>query len=192
MDEEFYSRYQELYNLLSRAYFDKCIIDVAKRYNVIVSKEKKALPLDSNRVFQHYCDIAKSDLALILWMITDSKEKSNTLITLKSYLYKSYNISIKMKFSKQSRKLINDALSNIRNKALAHNDVNKSCEAIHIDDLFLLLNESRLLLNEMCCSKKEKRIVPMTGEELLRINLTAKKGLGTLLDNSYIDISGEK
>ena len=44
----------------------------------------------------------------------------------------------------------------------------------------------------MCCSKKEKRIVPMTGEELLRINLTAKKGLGTLLDNSYIDISGEK
>ena len=191
MDQQYFLRYKELYNLLSRAYFDKCVLNAASSYNNDIRNTNKALPYNSNKVFQHYCDIAKIDLALILWCITDSSGKSNTLITLKNYLYKEYKIKIKRRFSKKSTELINNALSKIRSKALAHNDISKNCDPINMHDLFDLLDESRRLFNEMCYTKEDQRIIPLTDETILKLSLTARTGIGTLINNSITVISGD-
>lgn len=189
---EYYERYTELVGLIYQGYTDYYILKEIDHYNEIVQEGKRALPQGSYMVLRHYCDLVKSDLGLLLWKVTDSDSQSNTVVTLGTYLAKTYKKQCGHPLSKKSKHIRDNELLEIRRKFLAHNDIQKSGTKIEVSTLFELLNDVKQTLNSMCFPDIDDRVKIIEDSQTYVIAYQFEIGLNWMIENSMISAETEE
>lgn len=176
-DEDYFKRYEELAYMIQKAYIDRSILEGIEVYQSTVKNNQ--CKLKSPDIFAHWCELTKKDLGLLIWKLTDpSDEKSNTIITLKTYLRKTHGKIVKVKLNTQHTI---DSLNTMRNQSLAHNDLNKSGTTISIADLYAALEDIRKYFNALCDTSIDSRV--STLNDLTNIGII-NRTCRLLLDNS--------
>lgn len=159
--EDYYLRYDNLYNMIIQAYMDRYVLEQLDKYNKSLSEEKNTLNSNYSVLLHHYVYLIKVDLAFTLWKLCDADKKSNTLITLKNRLNSERpNNILAASFTKKSKELITGDLSTFRNQIIAHNDLDKKKIEIKTSDLFHLLDDACNYLYLICCNDIDDRVKP--------------------------------
>ena len=167
MNDEYFRRYAKLREMVKKCYVDYYILLGMRNYNDGSDKTGKI----SNcflEIIKHHCILTKEHLALTLWKLTDTQDKSNTLVTLNTYLRKEYKVKIPI-LSKENREYRDKQLTPIRKKMLAHNDIENSGVVLYIDELFKYLEDVKKALNNMCLEKIDDRVKPILDTEIFNM-----------------------
>ena len=115
-------------------------------------------------------------------MIIDKNEaKSNTIITLKNYLIKTYKKDIKSKLNKSQDK-IRGELSTIRKQFLAHNDIVKAGINIPVKNLYEVLKDVKQYFDALYFPDIDSRVSAFQRPDGLHIT----EGVKILLENNSI------
>ena len=179
-DDEYFRRYTELSELITRAYADYYILNAIKIYRKRAVEEQYLL--NGAFIVAHWCTLTVEDLGLTIWKITDKNEtKSNTIITLKNYLIKTHKKDIKPSLNKSQDKIRNE-LSTIRKQFLAHNDIVKAGVDIPVNDLYEVLEDVKQYFDVLCCPDIDSRVSAFQRPDGLHIT----EGVQTLLENNSI------
>ncbi len=185
-NQEYYRRYEEIFELLCQCYMDRYILTELDNYNELVKRGEKALPKASLQVLIHCGDLAKTDLGLLLWKLTDHKGSSNTIVTLNSYLRKEHGKQSHITLSDKSKHIRDYELRSIRNHALAHNDLAKTGASIQISSLFEMLEDVRQVFNSLCYQDVDNRVTALSNSQTYSIAFSAQLGLHWLMENSLV------
>ncbi len=167
MDDEYFRRYAKLREMVKACYVDYTILQGIKNYNDGFDKTGK-IPNCFLGIINHHCILTKEHLALTLWKLTDTQDKSNTLVTLNTYLRKKYKVNIHI-LSKENRKYRDEQLTPIRKKMLAHNDIENSGIELYIVELFKYLEDVKKALNNLCLEKIDDRVKPILDTEIFNM-----------------------
>ena len=185
-NQEYYRRYAEILEMLCQCYMDRYILAELESYNELVRRGDKALPKASLQVLIHCGDLAKTDLGLLLWKLTDHKSSSNTIVTLNSYLRDEHGKRSNATLSNKSRHIRDHGLRSIRNHALAHNDLVKTGTSIQISTLFEMLEDVRRVFNSLCYQDVDDRVAALNDSQTYSIAFSAQLGLHWLMENSLV------
>ncbi len=178
-EREYYALYTELQGHISKAYFDSCILKAIDFYNDQTKEGKMSLPKYCIGVISHVCELAKCDLCLTLWKITDTDKDSNTLHTLQTYLRTKYGKDVRFHFSKQTKNRI-EKINTIRNEFLGHIGKSKSGTSIPVLALREVLEEARCFLNALCFPNIDKRVTEFSVAQIYSMESDIQFGLAIL------------
>ena len=152
--EEYYSRYDNLSNMIIRAY--------TLLYMTEAIGDPGDPTVDPFNVVGYIDEVLKYMLVLTVWQICyDPDDDANTL----QHLHK----DIEGNTAKKPKAALGKLRKNIdciRNEYLAHNDKQKSGIRISMDDISELLNELRKWLNSLCRPDLDSRVSEITDDEL--------------------------
>lgn len=169
--EEYYSRYNNLSNMIIRAY--------TMLYSIEAIGEPGPPSVNPFNVVGYMDEILKYMLGLTIWQICyDTNPKADTIQHLhhsiggKNVKTPSIPIMVTLKTD----------LNDLRKKYLAHNDKKKPNDVqIAIDDLACLLNELRNWLNSLCDPQLDKRVSEITDNDLKSRKEAVYAGFHSLL-----------
>lgn len=187
MDDEYFKRYAELREMVKECYVDQYILLGMRNFNDDYDKVEK-MPNCILRIINHHCRLTKEHIALTLWKLTDIQKESNTIVTLKTYLWKNYEVH-SSNLSKENREYREQKLTPIRKKMLAHNDIENSGVELHIDELFRYLEDVKNVLNRLCYETIDNRVKPLSDAEIFNIRLCYQPNLHSLY--SYLSLLNE-
>lgn len=179
-DDEYFRRYTELSELITRAYVDYYILNAIEIYRKQAIEEQYLL--NGAFIISHWCILTVEDLGLTIWKIIDKNEaKLNTIITLKNYLIKTYKKDIKSKLNKSQDK-IRGELSTIRKQFLAHNDIVKAGINIPVKNLYEVLKDVKQYFDALYFPDIDSRVSAFQRPDGLHIT----EGVKILLENNSI------
>lgn len=169
MDDEYFRRYARLHEMIRECYVDYYIL--LEMRNFINNSDKTGkIPNCFWGIINHHCRLTKEHLALTLWKLTDDHQnKSNTIITLKTYLRKKYGLN-SLTLSKENMLYRKNKLTPIRKKMLAHNDIENSGVVLQVDELFNYLEDVRRVLNCLCNETIDNRVKPLADTDVFIIS----------------------
>lgn len=167
MDNEYFSRYNKLREMVKACYVDYYILQEIKNFAEKFNKTENHFNCYL-KIINHHCRLTKEHLALTLWKLTDTQNKSNTIVTLSTYLRKIYNKSADT-LSKENRNYRDEQLTPIRRKMLAHNDIENSGVELNVDELFKYLVDVKNALNRLCFETIDNRAKPLSDTEIFSI-----------------------
>ena len=173
---EYSNRYNEIMDLLISGYYDALMLQTIDE----IRPESKNYAGASFMALVHVSELLKRDLALTIWRIyVDSDPKANTIKHLNDFLRRN-GVETQQKLTLSNRAL-KEKLERVRNSFLAHNDVKKSDVTIDISDLYIALDEIRLMLNGLCFPNIDPKVTQLTDQMNNNLSFDAKIGLGLLL-----------
>lgn len=168
MDDEYFRRYARLHEMIRECYVDYYIL-LGMRNFINSSDKTGKIPNCFWGIINHHCRLTKEHLALILWKLTDDHQnKSNTIITLKTYLREKYGLN-SLTLSKENMLYRKNKLTPIRKKMLAHNDIENSGIVLQVDELFNYLEDVRRVLNCLCHETIDNRVNPLLDTEIFNM-----------------------
>lgn len=177
-NDEYVRRYNELFNILSRAYVDICYLQALG-----VLDNGYGFDNSVNPALIHICDLLKTDLCIALWKICfDSDSKANTISRLKNLVCIEKGIKIKNKLFQGVSDQQRDAIDAMRNKALAHNDTERSVDKVEIDSLVKLFYAAKDMLNGICLC--EAGVQEFNAQYMLQIRFQQEGSFRKLLFQS--------
>ena len=175
-DQEYVTRYNELYALLARAYKDYCYLQAIGDVGGRVGFEDAV----TNAV-SHICELLKTDLCLLIWKTCiDTGSDTNTLKSLKNAAYKAYKLVPKDKYFQNISEEATNAITQMRSYAIAHTITERHLKNVKTDDLGQYLFDGIKLLNDMCLA--DKGVKPFDGMLMLQIKLGSEGGFRWLLE----------
>ena len=190
-NQEYYRRYEEIFEMLCQCYMDRYILAELENYNELVKRGDKALPKASLQVLIHCGNLAKTDLGLLLWKLTDHKSSSNTIVTLNSYLRDEHGKQPNTTLSSKSRHIRDHELRSIRNHALAHNDLAKTGASIQISSLFEMLEDVRQVFNSLCYKDIDARVTALEDSHIYVLSFNTQVGLHLMIENNCVPLSAD-
>ncbi len=190
-NEEYFHRYQELKNLIFQGLVDFLILQNMETYNKVVNDEKKALPSSSFIILKHFCDLVKKDYALVVCKLFDSDSNANTIESFKQFVFRNFDLRCTKRISPDSKRFINNDLRPLRNRSIAHNDIQKNGLIVDVSPLKSILLELIDMLNDMCYSDKDDRVEPIKQTEIDALSYRIKIGSLYLIEKTVIPIKEE-
>lgn len=183
LDNEYYTRCEELYHLILKAYIDKSII-VATEQESVKHLADNSFESRKSDVLGHLIELAKNDLALTVWKIyCDNDNRANTLKHLNAYLNsKEICLHKKTKLSQKFDDLISE-LDAFRKKFLAHNDSGRTNVSLPLSELYLVLDEIRNIYNDLCSPFIDDRVQKIKDEDCYCIEINTALGMMLLQSN---------
>lgn len=194
-NEEYLARYDELKNLLVKAYCDVYALQEIERYNKSVQNGGSALLKNSFNALEHICELLKADMGLTVWkMFSDENKKANTVRSLCRYLHKlpeaeSLNLKLPKLTLPHELRTAERQLCSIRKNFLAHNDISKAYITIKIDDIVKILHCITDIMNALCFTQIDESAKPLTEQEQKAIQFNISFGLGLMINRSTFLIS---
>lgn len=191
-NNDYYQLFYDLYHLVRQAYMDRGILEEMEQYFDISKKRSQKFNKFSYHVMEHFCDLTKADLALTLWKLTDTDNKANTINTLKTVLIKEHDKDIHAKLSKTTKATL-EKISRMRNRFIAHNDIQRAGLSISITDMYAVLDDLREFLEQLCFKDIDERVTPFS--ESVASMYKAEVGIGLhllLLNSSNSNITAEQ
>lgn len=179
-NEEYYRRYENICSLILKAYHDLYLIQTIDE----IKPTRISVGGSVLHVLSHICELAKADLALIIWKIfLDNDGKSNTLNTLNAFLRTQCDVNSIMKNS-LSCSFVEKDIRTIRKQMLAHNDIKKEPVKINVADMSKALFELRDKLNALCFPDIDERVCRIEDANLNVLAFHVKWAFGLLVEST--------
>lgn len=191
-DEEYFRRYTELGYLIEHGYVDYFVIKSAEDYNQVVQSTNQALPKDCFNILGHIIEVMKSDLALILWILTENSQDANRIGTLETYLIKGFNLRSTVSLSSSTKHFVDNELTDIRHHGLAHNSITKGNASITINSLKTILDEVREKYNSLCFPQVDDRVKSIDDSSVYSMEFRVRLGMNHVIRNSVLPIESNK
>jgi len=167
--EEYYSRYDNLSNMIIRAYTMLYLIEE-------IDVPSEPFLSDKFNVIGYVDQILRYMLGLTIWQICyDEDSDANTLQHLHNFIDGN-----RAKKPKKALGKLREDINCIRNEYLAHNDVKKSGTKISIDDISELLDVLRKWLNSLCHPEFDVRVSEITEDFLKSLKEEINSAMGPL------------
>lgn len=150
LEGQLIKNYNELYKIILDCYKDVFILERYKK----LEDEKNEMYVESACISTHFVFLAQKDLALTLWKIyCDIDSKSNTIPKFRNDINDKLRESgyIDKQVEKKNKNgYIENELNRIRQKFLAHTDINRTDSRIKISELNYLLSRVLEEFNDVC------------------------------------------
>jgi len=193
--EEYRIRYDELFNLITRAYINIYVLKETESFSKSMQERKDVLLFKSTKnIIEHMSELLKTDLGLTIWKIySDENNKANTIKHLNTYIRKYLQDqdgtttikSLKIKPPEEIRD-IEKRLCILRRNFLAHNDKEKQDVSVEVTEMERFLDFLRETLNKLCFSELDERVEKMTKQKLLSIQQSSSFGWGNMIRRSVL------
>lgn len=188
-NDDYYKRCEDIRYELSRGFL---AIQVLKAFH---SFEDDEFNNEDDRflIMEYLLEMAKIDLALVICKVFDLKYPyydkknhqlidSNTIKSLTNYLSNKGYKTEKPRLTSDSYDLYLQ-LKEIRNKFLAHLDINRDLRILTIEQMISCFYEIVCLYNQRCIKDIDYRVIEFTMQETSDLPERVKHGLQLILDD---------
>ena len=176
--------YLDLGYLLRRGYYDVFFLKGVEDHKALLEKNGTTdKPHVTHIMLGHMCELAKMDLCITIWkLLYDKNTRANSLMSMNRYLQGINGKHYRVKLSKELRDN-EKVICNIRNQVMAHNDSVRSIDSITVSTLHCILNEIRIMLNDMCDRDVNPEVFLFDDEALHAMDLRCRISMRAMLRN---------
>lgn len=182
--QQYRDLYLDLGCLLRRGYYDVFFLKGVEDHKAILAHNGTAQkPHVTHIMLGHMCELAKMDLCITIWkFLYDKNPRANSLMSMNRFLYGINGKHYRMKLSKELQKN-ETVICNIRNQVMAHNDSVRELDSITVSTLHCILDEIRIILNDMCDKEVNSEVFPFYDEALHAMDLRCRVSMRAMLKN---------
>jgi len=182
--QQYRDLYLDLSYLLRRGYYDVFFLKGVEDHKVMLAKNGTVdKPHVTHIMLGHMCELAKMDLCTTIWkFLYDKNPRANSLKSMNRFLHGINGKHYRVKLSKELRDN-ETVICNIRNQVMAHNDSVRDLDSITVSTLHCILDEIRIMLNDMCDREVNFEVFPFYDEALHAMDLRCRISMRAMLKN---------